>query len=225
MIPYKLIRSRRKTVAIHITKDAGVEVRAPSKMPKTDIDKFVIEKEKWIEKHINLREHVNENKIAFTLNYGDMVMFCGIEYPIRAKDGTHAGFDGECFYMSSNLTHDHIKNIIIKTYKILAYRIIKQKVGEYAKHMNLTPTSIRITNAKTRWGSCSGKNSINFSWRLIMADDDVIDYVVVHELAHIKEHNHSPRFWKVVESVLTDYKNRQNKLKLLQKKLVVQNWD
>jgi predicted metal-dependent hydrolase len=58
-----------------------------------------------------------------------------------------------------------------------------------------------------------------------MADDDVIDYVVVHELAHIREHNHSPRFWKVVQSVLPDYKDRQSKLKTLQKKLSVQNWD
>jgi len=153
-----------------------------------------------------------------------MVMFGGKEYPIRAKNGTQAGFDGECFYMSPNFTHDYIKNIIVKTYKILANSIIKQKVGEYAKQMNVTPKSIKITNAKTRWGSCSGKNSVNFSWRLIMADEDVIDYVVVHELAHITEHNHSANFWKVVEIVLTDYKGRQKKLKLLQKKLSVQNW-
>jgi len=225
MIPYKLVRSRRKTVAIHITKNASVEVRAPLKMPKTDIDRFVLEKEKWIEKHLSLREQTNENKTSFTLNYGDKVMFCGKEYPIRAKDGTQAGFDGECFYMSPNFTPDYIKNIIVKIYKILAERIIKQKVIEYAKRMNVTPKSIRITSAKTRWGSCSGKNSINFSWRLIMADDDVIDYVVVHELAHIKEHNHSAKFWKVVEGVLPDYKDKQKKLKLLQKKLAVQNWD
>jgi predicted metal-dependent hydrolase len=184
MITHKLTRSRRKTIAIHITKDAAVEVRAPLKMPKSDIDKFVAEKEKWIEKHLKLRGQINENKTAFSLNYGDMVLFCGKEYIIRAKEGTQAGFDGECFYMAQNFTPDYIKNIVIKTYKILASRIIKQKVGEYAKRMNVTPAGIRITNAKTRWGSCSGKNSVNFSWRLIMADDDVIDYVVVHELAY-----------------------------------------
>ena len=123
MITYKLTRSRRKTVAIHITKDAAVEVRAPLKMPKSDIDKFVREKEKWIETHKNQREQINENKSTFKLNYGDMVLFYGNEYPIRAKEGTQAGFDGESFYMSSNFTPDYIKNIVVKIYKILASRI------------------------------------------------------------------------------------------------------
>ena len=90
--------------------------------------------------------------------------------------------------------------------------------------MNVTPIAVKVNSAKTRWGSCSGRNSINFSWRLIMADDDVIDYVIVHELAHIKEHNHSDRFWAVVASVLPDYKMRQAKLKILQKKLASEDW-
>jgi len=225
MIPYKLVRSRRKTVAIHITKNAEVEVRAPLKMPKADIDRFVAEKEKWIEKSIGRREQINTEKSGFTLHYGDTVMLAGNMYPINVREGKRAGFDGECFYMPSNLTPDEIKNAVVQVYKAIAKRIIQNKVVEYAKLMNVKPVGIKITSAKTRWGSCSGKNSINFSWRLVMADDDVIDYVVVHELAHIREHNHSPRFWAVVESILPDYKQRQNKLKLLQKQLAVQDWD
>ena len=91
--------------------------------------------------------------------------------------------------------------------------------------MGVAPTGIKITGAKTRWGSCSSKNSINFSWRLVMADDEIIDYVIVHELAHIKELNHSPRFWAVVEGTLPDYKSRRSRLKLLQKKLAAEDWE
>ena len=225
MIPYKLVHSRRKTVAIHITKNAEVEIRAPLKMPKSEIDKFVAEKEKWIETHLTQRKDINNEKISFTLTYGDMILLRGKMHYIRAKDGTNAGFDGECFYLPPNLNPDIIKRTVIQIYTAMAKLIIKNSVNEYAKHMNVTPAAVKITSAKTRWGSCSGKNRINFSWRLAMADDDVIDYVVVHELAHTIEHNHSIRFWAVVESILPDCKQRQNKLKLLQKQLAVQNWD
>jgi len=225
MIPYKLVRSRRKTVAIHITKNAEVEVRAPLIMPKSEIDKFVAEKEKWIETHLTQRKDINNEKISFTLTYGDMILLRGKMYYIRAKDGTNAGFDGECFYLPPNLNSDIIKRTVIQIYTAMAKFIIKNSVNEYSKRMNVIPTAVRIMNAKTRWGSCSGKNRINFSWRLVMADDDVIDYVVVHELAHTIEHNHSPRFWAIVNKILPDYKQRQNKLKLLQKQLAVQDWD
>ncbi len=91
--------------------------------------------------------------------------------------------------------------------------------------MEIIPTGLRITSAKTRWGSCSGKNSINFSWRLIMADEKTIDYVIVHELAHIKQHNHSSDFWKIVESTLPNYNQEKEKLKILGEKLSKENWD
>ena len=225
MIPYKLVRSRRKTVAIYITEDASVEIRAPLKMPITDIEKFIASKEMWIEKHLGRRKQLNAEKSGFTLDYGDTAALAGNIYPIRAKDGNLAGFDGQCFYLPPNLTPDKIKSAVVRIYKAAAKNIIKNRTVEYAKHMNVTPASVRITDAKTRWGSCSGKNRINFSWRLVMTDNNTIDYVVVHELAHIREHNHSPRFWKIVESVLPDYRDRQKKLKLYQKRHIVQDWD
>ncbi len=225
MIQYKLIRSKRKTVAIYITKNAGVEVRAPLRTSQADIDRFVAEKEDWIKTHLTRREGLNEDKAAFELNYGDSVTLCGKQYPIREKAGTRAGFDGDSFFMPPGFEPWIIKNLVIRIYKLEAKRTMIKKVNEYAPLMNVTPAAVGITSAKTRWGSCSGRNSINFSWRLVMAEDDVIDYVVVHELAHIIEHNHSPRFWAVVASVLPDYKRRQDKLKLLQGTLSAQDWD
>ena len=225
MISYKLLRSRRKTIAVHIRKDASVEVRAPLQLSKNDIDKWVASKETWIEKHLERRRQLNAEKSVFALNYGDMVTLAGNAYPIRAKEGNLIGFDRQCFYMPPDFTHGEIKSAVIQIYKMAAKNIIKKKVAEYAEYMNVTPASVKITDAKTRWGSCSGTHRINFSWRLIMTDNDTIDYIVVHELAHIWEHNHSQNFWQVVESVLPDYRERQKKLNLFQKQHITQDWD
>lgn len=118
-----------------------------------------------------------------------------------------------------------IKSACVQIYRMLAKRDLTEKTLDFAKQMSVMPTAVKINNAKTRWGSCSSKKSLNFSWRLIMADDDVIDYVVVHELAHITEMNHSARFWSIVEGVLPDYRKRKTKLKELQRRLNGEDWE
>jgi predicted metal-dependent hydrolase len=225
MITYTLLRSKRKTLVIHITKDAAVEVRAPLKMPKTEIDKFIIRKEKWIRARLAKRKEQSSEKAAFTLDYGDSALLLGKLYPIAARDGKQAGYDGETFYLPPGLPPARIKQIMVKTYKSLAKIIMTEKAAKYTELMKVQPAKIGITSAKTRWGSCSGRNNINFSWRLIMAEEEVVDYVIVHELAHIKEHNHSPRFWAIVENILPDYAACKKKLKTLHDKLSREDWE
>ena len=110
-------------------------------------------------------------------------------------------------------------------YKHIAENYLKNKTLHYADVMNVKPTDVKINSAKTRWGSCSGKNSINFSWKLIMADEKTVDYVVVHELAHTIEHNHSKKFWVIVGKYIPDYEMCKQNLKKLQEELSVQNWE
>lgn len=97
--------------------------------------------------------------------------------------------------------------------RALAEAELPRRVEYFAAKMGVQPTSMKITSAKTRFGSCSGTNSICFSWRLMQYPAEAIDYVVVHELAHIKVKNHSPAFYAVVASVLPDYKQREKLLK------------
>ncbi len=177
---YNLIRSNRKTLAVYITDDAALEVRAPLKIPKADIDRFLITKEKWISEHLAAKAEQIGKKAAFCLDYNVMVLYRGREYPITAREGTHAGFDGTCFYMPPGYDSDIIKATIIRLYKSLAKKLLTAKTDEYAKLMSIEPSSVKINSARTRWGSCSGKNGINYSWRLVLADDEVINYVVVH---------------------------------------------
>ena len=220
---YTLTRSKRKSVAIYI-RDGHVEVRAPLKMPKYEIDKFVASKEKWITDKLAKSSEQAQQRENFALAYGDTVTYRGKQYPITAKAGRRVGFDDESFYMPPGLPQEQIKYACVQIYRLLAKRDLIKKVTEFSKRMSVMPIAVKINAARTRWGSCSGKKSINFSWRLIMAGDDVIDYVVVHELAHITEMNHSDKFWAVVGSVLPDYKERQKRLKEMQHRLSGEDW-
>lgn len=94
-----------------------------------------------------------------------------------------------------------------------ARAIFNRKVKLFAEQMGVTYGRITIREQKTRWGSCSGKGNLNFNWRLILMPEPVLDYVVVHELAHRKEMNHSPRFYREVEQIMPDYREHQNWLR------------
>ncbi|MBR6738366.1 MAG: M48 family metallopeptidase [Oscillospiraceae bacterium] len=94
-----------------------------------------------------------------------------------------------------------------------ARAILPGRVAFYAAQMGLHPTALRITSARTRFGSCSGKNALSFSWRLMQYPMEAVDYVVVHELAHIREHNHSSAFYAIVERYLPDWRERAALLK------------
>ena len=224
LIDYSLTRSRRKTAAIYVRK-GRVEVRAPLNMPKRDIDRFVFSKEDWIRKTLASQAALAASRDSFKLDYGSKITFRGKLYPIAPRNGSRAGFDGEVFYMPPGLTGQQIKSLCVQIYRRLALTYFTARTAYFAEKMGVAPAAIKVTNAKTRWGSCSSKKSINFSWRLALADDDVIDYVIVHELAHLKEMNHSPRFWAIVEKVMPDYAYRKLKLKSLQQRLTHEGWE
>jgi len=225
MLDYRLIRSNRKTIAIHISKDAAVEVRAPLRASKAVIDEFVASKQDWIRTHRAARERRVQQKAAFELRYGDAVSVQGTRCPIEAKAGSRAGFDGQRFFLPPGLPPEEIKRAVIAVYRLVAKNVLTRKAADYAQRTGLLPAAVKINGAKTRWGSCSGKNSVNFSWRLMMADDATIDYVVAHELAHIREHNHSDRFWAIVALAMPDYKERRAALRELQKRLEAEDWE
>lgn len=251
MRDYKLTRSNRKTIALYV-RDGIVEVRAPLQAVKADIDKFVASKENWIVKRLDKHEELVEKREAFSLNYGDKAFYRGKEYPIVARHGNCVGFDEQgapagnsgklCekppsqhensttensahFYIPPNLPSEGVKAALIQIYKMLAKRCLTERVLHYQPMMGVTVTNLKINSAKTRWGSMSGKKSVNFSWWLILADDDMIDAVVVHELAHIKQMNHSDKFWAEVEKILPDWREREKRLKEFSHMINAQNWE
>jgi len=223
MLPYNLIRSKRKTLSLQI-KDGQLIVRAPLRLPKADIDRFVVSKRGWITDKLAQSQERLWQQEAFGLTYGSTVLYRGREHTIVAKEGNEMGIDGNTFYMPPDMSSDEITDACKRLYRHLAKVHIKKRVADISQHMGVTPSTVRITSAKTRWGSCSSKKSVNFSWFLIMADDATIDYVIVHELAHLTEMNHSKRFWAIVEGVMPDYHQHRDSLKNLQQRLATENW-
>jgi predicted metal-dependent hydrolase len=169
-VDYTLIRSQRRTLAVEITRDGRVVVRAPKRLPQQTIDAFVASRAAWIETHLKRRQQ---------------------------KIDAHPP-----------LTQQQIDALRQK-----AKAVLPQKVAYWAQKMGVAPTGVKITSARTRFGSCSGKNSLCFSLYLMEYPEDAIDAVVVHELAHIRHRDHSPAFYAEVERWMSDYRQRAKLLK------------
>lgn len=211
---YELFRSKRKTIAIYV-RDGRVIVRAPMRVPAREIDSFVISKSAWIEKHLASQAQ----RTVFKPDYGSVILFLGGEYRIESYRGDNT------LYMPPGLNHDRIQKNLVRFYRDHARAHIEERVGYYSKLMNVKPSGVRIGSAKKSWGSCTSKGRLTFSWRLMMAPPEAIDYVVVHELAHLKQLNHSKKFWAIVSDIIPDWKDRRNELRLLQKRLSNEVWD
>ena len=168
---YKLIRSKRKSISIEINERCEVIVRTPNRMSRYDVEKFVLEKQNWIEKSLKTMQKRAENRKTYT--------------------------------------DEDIKALYKK-----AREILQSRLEFWSSVTGFTPTGVKITSAKKRFGSCSPKNSLCFSVYLFDYPAAAIDYVIVHELCHIKEHNHSARFWALVQKYMPDYKERQKLLKV-----------
>ncbi len=216
-----MIRSRRKTIAICIGRDGVVIIRAPMKAAQSTINGFVREKQSWIEEKSSQMAENAASRREFHVAPGSALPLLGREHPVLA--GGCVTFDGTSFTVPDE-AFETLKPQIIKLYQSIALKVISERTDYYAKQAGFMPSGVRIGSANTCWGSCSGKNRLSFSWKLILVPPEQIDYVVVHELAHTLEHNHSARFWKLVEVVLPDYKIRRKKLKAIAQDLQKQDW-
>lgn len=219
---YTLIRSKRKTICIQINREAEVIVRAPKRVPAATIEQFLREKEVWITGKRAEMLRLKQSREDFDIQPGDSILYLGRPYAVKFHSGKKALFDGNCFLIPQDA--GSIKAELIACYRQLALRYLCERTEWFAQKMGVSPASVSITAAKTRWGSCSSKGRIHFSFLLIMAPPDAVDYVVVHELAHLLEMNHSARFWSVVAGTLPDYAQRRQSLTKLQAILAAQNW-
>ena len=167
---FELIRSSRRTLALEITADCRVVVRAPLRASRAHIDEFVANHKQWIETHMARQRARLDN------------------HPEPTEQEREA-------------------------YIRRAMEELPGKVARYSAEMQLYPTGITITGARKRFGSCSGKNSLCFSCFLMNCPEEAIELVVVHELCHIREKNHGPRFYALLEQYLPDYRERKKLLK------------
>jgi predicted metal-dependent hydrolase len=205
----RIIRSRRKTLSLLIDEQGKLIVRAPSTATDRDIHALVERKRPWIEsKQRMARERYRELQ-GRGFGEGAAYPYLGTRYPLRHLPAEDGGapfvFTGREFLILNDRIDDAGK-LMTAWYREQAQRIIPERVNRYAALSGTSFERVRITGAMKRWGSCTSTGNLNFSWRLVMAPLEVIDYVVVHELSHRKEQNHSSRFWTEVERVMPEYR-------------------
>ena len=200
----KIIKTNRKSIALHISSSGELIIRAPNAYPNNLIIDFVNSKRSWINKKQELVKKRLETVSKNELTPGSLIPFLGDFYKIELDNSLREPiiFDNLFYFKSKEI----IKYALLKWYKQEAQNIIPGIAECEAMKFGLNITQIKINSAKKRWGSCTSKKNINFSWRLILLPEEVIHYVVTHELAHLIELNHSRKFWLTVEKLMPDYK-------------------
>lgn len=208
----KLVRAKRRTIALIIEKDGSLTVRAPKRAAMRDIDQFIHEKAGWI---LRTRERLKSIIDIPKRQYmdGDQFLYLGNSYELKLVPPQRPVLKFDHEFKLGNTAQKRGEAFFIKWYKEQAFRVISERVTEFSKRYNFIPKQVKISSAKTRWGSCSPDGTLNFTWRLIMAPLPVVDYVVVHELVHLRVKNHSQKFWKAVEAIMPEYKARRKWLR------------
>ena len=202
---YNLIRSNRRSVALVVDRQGILVVRAPKFAALGEIERFVAQKRGWIEKHQRAAAEFNRRKKQYI--EGEKFLFLGQEYPLRIVDGHQRRlvFNQREFLLSAPQAGAG-KELFVRWYRRQAGDLFPKRAEFWQQKMGVNYKKLTVTGANTRWGSCSGRGTINFSWRLMAMPPEVIDYVVIHELAHLAHHNHSPKFWDLVGRFCPDFK-------------------
>lgn len=203
-----IIRSmKRRSISLHVEPDGSIVVKAPTLVPKFAINHFVANNQEWITKR------QNELKARSVARKPNTYLYLGKTYElaIRTNQKEIIELEDKLYIGTANKTYK--QKYLLSWYKQQARKVISERVYHYAKISGATFTSIKLMNAKTRWGSCSSEKTLNFNWKLIMAPLPVLDYVVAHELAHLTEMNHSRDFWETVRKMYPLYREYRTWLK------------
>lgn len=208
--PKEIIRSNRKTIALIVNNRAELIVKAPFDVSDEKIASTISHKKNWIDE---------KQKFIRT--------FFGKYHESTFAIGENFLYKGDCYLLDYNSNADTVtigdkniilpldkkgmaKRLLIEWYKSQAIQDIQERVDFWANKMGTKYFSFNLSDAKGRWGSCGIKQNINLNWRLIMCPQFVVDYVIIHELSHIKFKNHSKDFWNRVATIMPDYKSAQD---------------
>ena len=222
-IYYTLHKTKRKTIGIIVDKNGEVKVHAPFCASEKQVCEAVKKKADWIIKKVNEVTERNLNVECRQFVSGEKFLYLGKEYTLEIveKDLSKSEVlileDTMAVYISKGLYAESrkqaIKEALIKWYRQRFSEIVSQRMEKYSLQVKATPCKVVVKDQKTLWGSCSQRGNINLNWRLVMAPLPVIDYVIVHELCHLKVMNHSKSYWNLVESIIPDYRKMRGWLK------------
>lgn len=218
-IDFDIVRSSRKTLGIHIGQGGQVLVKAPAWVSRSQIREAVLGKSPWIREKADLARRGDALKITHRFAQGEPFLYLGRTYPLYirydpAMKNVCVDLTEDEFVIETPAIHGAVLEMaVLKWYRENALKLMEQRVQYYGQIFGALPSKVIVREQKSRWGSCNSKGELRLNWKLIMAPPGILDYVVVHELCHLKEMNHSPRFWNLVETLCPQYRQCRQWLK------------
>ena len=211
-------RTRRKrTISLQV-KDNKLIIKAPRTVSRKNLDEVIQKKQKWIkqrtildfeEQNLRNRKFIDNEKFFFRGNEYRLSLILGNKEDVRIVDGLLLVTCKDDRPINSK----NVKSLIEDFYVNESAQILNTRTKEFAKIMKVQPTGITVKNYVSKWGSCNSKNKISYNWRIIMAPDCIVDYLIIHELCHIIEHNHSKNFWYHVGTYCEDFQKKRKWLR------------
>lgn len=203
-LAYTVTRSRRRTLGLQLLPNGELMVRAPLRADAAHIDRMVRAHARWIERaRMRLRQRPSAR--TYTFAPGTTLPYLGQEFTIRYSTKTLVPVVLTDSFELQASTALQAKKHLEQWYRRMALHHFSVRLKEISARHQIAFRQLRLSSARTRWGSCSGRGTISVVWRLIFAPPAVIDYVLCHELAHIVHHNHRPQFWKLVHTLQPDF--------------------
>jgi predicted metal-dependent hydrolase len=213
IVDYRLLRSRRRTLGLTIDQ-RGLRVGASPRTSLREVERFIQHNAEWVLKKLD--EWHGHGKVRhLAICDGALLPVLGEDCVVRIEPGANrVRWVGHTLILQARPDAD-LRQLARRALRTRALEVFKDRAAHYAAQLQRPLPRVALSNAQTRWGSCSEKTGIRLSWRLIHAPPRLLDYVVAHEMAHLVEMNHSPRFWKVVERLCPDYRSVRDELKRL----------
>ena len=217
--------NRKRTISLQV-KDNKLIIKAPRTVSRKNLDEVIQNKQKWIkrraildfeEQKLRNRKFINNEKFFFRGNEYRLSLILGGKEEVKIVDGLLL----VTFKDDRAIESKNVKSLIEDWYVRESAKILNTRTYEFAKKMKVRPTGITVKNYVAKWGSCTAKNKISYNWRIIMAPDCIVDYLIIHELCHIIEHNHSKNFWDYVGTYCEDFQKKRKWLRENGHKLVL----
>ena len=213
-ISYVLKLSDRKTISIYVEPNGQVKILAPQGITSNKLKDILEIKSYWIYKSLAELSALNKNKTKRELVDGEGFLFLGKSYRLKIdKNLNKPLFLGDDYFYLDEKHISKAKNLFINFYKDKGLNYIPERICFFEKKMGVSSKPIRLMELKNRWASCSEKH-LNFHWKTMLAPPTVVDYVLVHELSHLIEPKHNKAFWSIIESVMPDYTERKEWLRI-----------
>ncbi|MDU4962596.1 MAG: SprT family zinc-dependent metalloprotease [Sporomusaceae bacterium] len=221
LFTWSLSTSKRRTLQLQVTGSLSLKLTAPPHCRPEQAEAFIRSKTAWILTTAVKLAAEEAAAARFSLEPGTSLPFMGRQYtlsvayhPVRPSVRLDGSLLRVCLPANQRGSQMALQQLLNRWYVEQARQQLLQKTREWASVIGVSPVSISIRDPKTRWGSCSSRGSLNYSWRILLAPLPVIDYLVVHELCHLRQPNHSRHFWKLVESFLPAFRESRAWLKI-----------